>query len=592
MLEKHGNMKILPNIQRLGKLTFDSNQVKKSKTNPNVLIAKASDGKDYGVVRKSDGSYDYAGSSRNATLGERLNIASASPNIFGRALGTSSTLMSEPQRMMTRVLSGNKYNTPSEVVANSKLPDGRLKNTLGFAADIVADPFNLVGAGVGTKALSSLRKVANKIPINQIVSLPKFSMPRSLKGFSVEDLRNLTQQSGITNQQAIRVMDFKNRKAENILANRFRENDAYSARLRQENINTETPVSRMQQSIETRLRQNEQYAEELRRRNDLTYSESQNRRNTFKSIIDTKNQRDENLLESYRREVAEMTERRNPLQVQSPNLSDVTNVYSRSGITREGVLNKVDDKTKELIKNLPDEDFKKIVLKPNNEIDFIASDLNVGRNTSGIEQMSRENYIKTFNDNLPKLNEIITRKNTSGVPYTATGIDEGGRINFNSSRGQGYFNTVIVPGKFKGEVQDIADSDYYKKLPGLNMGNTMSGVFGDGAGIPGTKTYESINDYLKSLDLGRVKPGFNSQTETRKDVLGRVIRTGSKDVWENFVKSGKAVGYYNNPNTVYGSMKTVLPPAAIAAGAAASTINSKNNKFKYGGKLLPLLNKF
>ena len=29
-------MKILPNTQRLGKLTFDSNQVKKSKTNPNV----------------------------------------------------------------------------------------------------------------------------------------------------------------------------------------------------------------------------------------------------------------------------------------------------------------------------------------------------------------------------------------------------------------------------------------------------------------------------------------------------------------------------------------------------------------------------
>jgi hypothetical protein len=143
-------------------------------------------------------------------------------------------------------------------------------------------------------------------------------------------------------------------------------------------------------------------------------------------------------------------------------------------------------------------------------------------------------------------------------------------------------------------VQDIADSDYYKNLPGLNMGNTVSGIFGDGAGIPGTKTYESINDYLKSLDLGRVKPGFNSQTETRKDALGRVIRTGSKDVWENFVKSGKAVGYYNNPTTVYGSMKTVLPPAAIAAGAAASTMSNKdkNNKFKYGGKLLPLLNKF
>jgi len=41
--------------------------------------------------------------------------------------------------MMTRALSGNRYNSPGEVVASSKLPDGRLKNTLGLAADIVAD---------------------------------------------------------------------------------------------------------------------------------------------------------------------------------------------------------------------------------------------------------------------------------------------------------------------------------------------------------------------------------------------------------------------------------------------------------------------
>jgi hypothetical protein len=157
-------MKILPNTQRLGKLTFDSNQVKKSKTNPNVLIAKASDGKDYGVVRKDDGSYDYAGSSRNATFGDRMATASANPNIANRMLDTAGLLMSEPQRMMTRALSGNKYNTPSEVVANSKLSDGRLKSTLGFAADVVADPTNLVGAGIGIKSLKYLPKVNKYLP--------------------------------------------------------------------------------------------------------------------------------------------------------------------------------------------------------------------------------------------------------------------------------------------------------------------------------------------------------------------------------------------------------------------------------------------
>lgn len=546
-------MKILPNTQRLGKLTFDSNQVRKSSTNPNVLIAKASDGKDYGVVRKSDGSYDYAGSTRNLSLKDRLIMGINQESTPGDKLySAASTLMSEPQRMMTRGLTNNKYNTPGEVVANSKLPDGRLKNTLGLAADIVADPTNLIGAGIGVKVgnkiISNSRKIANKVS----TSIPKFSMPRSLEGFSINDLRSLTQQPGITTQQAIKITDFKNQKVQNKLTRRFAENDL---------------------EIENLRRQSE---------------------TSLENIIDNKNQRDEDLLESFRREIIEMKEGRNPLQVQSSNLPNVTNVYSRSGFTREGVLNRVDNETKELIKNLPDKDFEKIVLKPNGKVDFIASDLDLDVDILGAERITKEDYIKTFNDNLPKLNEIIAKKNTSGIPYTVKGIDIGGTITFNSPKGLSYFNTKIIPGKFKGKVEDISDEDYYKNIPGLNMGDSLSGVFGDSSGRRGTRTYESINDYLKLLDLGRVKPGFNSQTTTIKDDSGKIIRTGSKDVWENFVKSGKAVGYYNNTGTVYGSMKTVLPPAAIAAGAAASTMSNKdkNNKFKYGGKLLPLLNKF
>ena len=176
-------MKILPNTQRLGKLTFDSNQVRKSSTNPNVLIAKASDGKDYGVVRKSDGSYDFAGSSRNLSLKDRLSMAinqKATPG--GKMYATASTLMAEPQRMITRALTGNRYNTPGEVVANSKLPNGRLKNTLGFAADMVADPTNLIGAGVGAKALKGSSKLLSKIdnlPSNNKVKSSIFSQLKS-----------------------------------------------------------------------------------------------------------------------------------------------------------------------------------------------------------------------------------------------------------------------------------------------------------------------------------------------------------------------------------------------------------------------------
>jgi hypothetical protein len=191
MLEKHGNMKILPNTQRLGKLTFDSNQVKKSKTNPNVLIAKASDGKDYGVVRKSDGSYDYAGSSRNATFGDRMATASANPNIANRILDTAGLLMSEPQRMMTRALSDNKYNSPSEFIQDSKLPQG-LKNTVGLASDMIADPSNLVGIGAGAKA-AKLAIMLPAIPgLNKLFKSSKAATNVLSSTRNLEDLKEAT----------------------------------------------------------------------------------------------------------------------------------------------------------------------------------------------------------------------------------------------------------------------------------------------------------------------------------------------------------------------------------------------------------------
>jgi len=185
-------MKILPNTQRLGKLTFDSNQVKKSKTNPNVLIAKASDGKDYGVVRKDDGSYDYASSSRNATFGDRMATASANPNIGTRLLETAGLLASEPQRIMTRALTNNRYNNPEEVVADSKLPDGMLKNTLGFAAGMLADPFNAVGAGAGTKA-AKLAMMLPAIPgLNKLFKSSKAATNVLSSTRNLEDLKEAT----------------------------------------------------------------------------------------------------------------------------------------------------------------------------------------------------------------------------------------------------------------------------------------------------------------------------------------------------------------------------------------------------------------
>jgi hypothetical protein len=93
----------------------------------------------------------------------------------------------------------------------------------------------------------------------------------------------------------------------------------------------------------------------------------------------------------------------------------------------------------------------------------------------------------------------------------------------------------------------------------------------------GSGAYESINEYLKGLDLGRVKPGFNSQSDF------------SKGLWENSIKKGNAFGFYNDPNTVYGAMKSALPYVGTGALGAAALQQEKfggwlDDEFRRGGQ--------
>ena len=133
--------------------------------------------------------------------------------------------------------------------------------------------------------------------------------------------------------------------------------------------------------------------------------------------------------------------------------------------------------------------------------------------------------------------------------------------------GKTNWNVDISPGQWRGTVEDVANANYYKRIPGLNITGSSDGVFADRIARRGSGAYNSINEYLKTLDLGRVKPGFNSQSNS------------SRPLWENAIKKGNAFGYYNNPGTVYGSMKSVMPyviPGALGAGALSQK--------KYGGQ--------
>jgi hypothetical protein len=105
------------------------------------------------------------------------------------------------------------------------------------------------------------------------------------------------------------------------------------------------------------------------------------------------------------------------------------------------------------------------------------------------------------------------------------------------------------------------------------MSNSSAGVFADRVPRKGTAAYKSINEYLKKLNLGRVKAGFNSQSDF------------SRPLWENAIKSGEAVGFYNNPRTVYGTMKSVFPYIGIGGAGALGATQAKNEPYKNGGKI-------
>ncbi|MCX6195521.1 MAG: hypothetical protein NTY55_02560 [Flavobacteriia bacterium] len=316
------------------------------------------------------------------------------------------------------------------------------------------------------------------------------------------------------------------------------------------------------------------------------------------------------------------------------NVDDKANKVNRSGLSKDEILAKASKKDKDILSKMSENEFIETVLKPTGDIakykpsltvDELMYDTDLGRmRLKNQKPISAVEYAEEFNKNLDELNKIIAKNNKSGVEYKVKKLDPSGNLIFETPEqtirkweeipeavetikdfekikndpvqlknsvytkneideiinafkkgevipaGESRWGVNINPGKWKGKVEDIPNEEYFKNIPGINMSNTTNGVFSDRVTRRGTGTYESINEYLKKFDLGRVKPGFNSQTKT------------SKGLWENAVQKDKAYGYYGKPNTVYGSMKSMLPylvPTAIGAGAAAS----QRDKFKKGG---------
>lgn len=302
-----------------------------------------------------------------------------------------------------------------------------------------------------------------------------------------------------------------------------------------------------------------------------------------------------------------------------------------SGLTKDDILKNASPKDKEVLSKMSESEFEQTVLKPTGEIAVYEPAINLGlgfnTNTRNLTlrdsiPMGADEYTDIFNSRLDRLNEIISKNNKSGLDYSVKGLSPSGVLRFNtpaqieklpvsdkvinelkkrglidsegnmSSSAQEYVNRWtnrnipqgestwmldINPGQWRGEVEDIANAEYFKAIPGLNMRNTTASVFSDALPRRGTGAYSSINQYLKELDLGRVKPGFNSQTKS------------SSGLWQDAIKKEKAFGYFNDPTTVYGSMRT-FAPLGIGAGMGISQLQNQKPAMQMGGMSIPGVN--
>jgi hypothetical protein len=327
-------------------------------------------------------------------------------------------------------------------------------------------------------------------------------------------------------------------------------------------------------------------------------------------------------------------------------------VKNKSELTKKDVLGYVNLKDKDKVSKMTDSEFSNTVLKPNGEIVPYSKDI-PEKLSKNITPISNDEFITEFNQNIDRLNEIINRRNSTGIQYKVKELTPDGKLIFETPpqptssstlggdqealrifesdpiaflvergglrqndagnwvldnldplvefqnledvvstarseinnaitpsqiEGTSYWDVYINPGRFTGDVEDIASTEYLRDtLPGLNMIGTGRSVFPDRVARKGSGAYESINEYLKELGLGRVKSGFNSQTNS------------SLSAWQNFVNSGRGVGFYGGPFVIHGALKNWIP-GGIALGALMGTQENQEdgevqNK-KQGGMIL------
>jgi len=237
-------------------------------------------------------------------------------------------------------------------------------------------------------------------------------------------------------------------------------------------------------------------------------------------------------------------------------------VRNKSGYSKSELMRNASDSEKELLNNIDDSAFENTVTSPNGSTVPYATSAPSGKLGYDMDSkslyfndatlLSNEEYARRFNENIGKLNDKIKLNNTTGVEYFVESLDPRGYINFRTPKqivngveipeGVSNWGVDIRPAEWEGTVENVFNKEYFDHMPGINMRHSTFPVFSDKVARQGSGTYKSINEFLKELNLGRVKTGFNHQTPE------------ALNAWEHYIKSGKGAGYYSEPGIIQGAL--------------------------------------
>lgn len=252
-------------------------------------------------------------------------------------------------------------------------------------------------------------------------------------------------------------------------------------------------------------------------------------------------------------------------------------IINKSNLDRTRAI-ELSPESKSMVESMSDKDFQNTVLSLNKGERKIVSAPNdkevamylLGKNK--VKMIPKKDWIDEFNSNLSELNEnIVPKLNRSGVSYEflpmkeIPSLPDYAELGLKSTDKDGKevvkgWTVKVKPGKFKGEIQDVAGEDYMNSIPGLQMTNSGEGVFDRNLYAPGSNAYRALNDYLKSLDLGRVSSGKSGLSDK------------GKKAWETHLLNDRAIGFAHgvgnsgNPD-IYAIMRTMSPYIMPTFGA-------------------------